>query len=659
MSDTSLIFNIIAKDKASAALRRTGDRITATAGVIAEGVAMAFSSGFTHSMDVSAASDKLAAQLGVGQAEAAELAAVSASVYQDAWGDSTASVNEAIRAVYQNIGDTSTAEGGLEGVTVKALALSETFDQDVSASARAAGKMIKTGLAADADEAFDILARGFQTGANEADDLLDTFSEYSTQFRNMGLDGDQAMGLLTQGLQAGARDADTVADAIKEFSIEAVAGGERVSEGFASVGLDAGEMTEMIAAGGDSSARALDMTLDALRAIEDPTERNAAAIELFGTKAEDLGESLYALDPSEAVAALGEVGGAADAMAETLADNPARALESFKRKAMAEIGAIAGGFAQWAMANPQIVQPLAIGIGALAATILLVRAGMMAWAAGQALVTAGTTLWAGAQWLLNSALLANPMTWVVIAIVALIAIIVAVATKTTFFQDVWKAMCTAVTAAWNWTWNLIKAGFNFLKNLFLNWTGPGLFIKHFDKIKGAAGRAMTWVKDKVKWGIDKAKDFITGLRDMPGKVVSWFSSLGSDIGSKMKNGFKDGGVNAIIRAWNGLSFTVGGGSFMGVGVPSFTLNTPNVPLLAQGGLINRAGAAVVGERGPELLSLPGGAQVTPLSRGRGPDAGSTGPLEVRFVFEGPEELVRMMRKAVRVRGGNVQVVLGG
>ena len=38
-----------------------------------------------------------------------------------------------------------------------------------------------------------------------------------------------------------------------------------------------------------------------------------------------------------------------------------------------------------------------------------------------------------------------------------------------------------------------------------------------------------------------------------------------------------------------------------------------VPLLAEGGDIQSAGAAIVGEAGPELLDLPKGARVTPLN----------------------------------------------
>jgi len=38
-------------------------------------------------------------------------------------------------------------------------------------------------------------------------------------------------------------------------------------------------------------------------------------------------------------------------------------------------------------------------------------------------------------------------------------------------------------------------------------------------------------------------------------------------------------------------------------------------LLAKGGTVRSAGSAVVGDRGPELLSLPKGAGVTPISPG--------------------------------------------
>lgn len=44
------------------------------------------------------------------------------------------------------------------------------------------------------------------------------------------------------------------------------------------------------------------------------------------------------------------------------------------------------------------------------------------------------------------------------------------------------------------------------------------------------------------------------------------------------------------------------------------LDIPHIPALAKGGDITTGGAVLVGERGPELLDLPRGARVTPLSQ---------------------------------------------
>lgn len=43
------------------------------------------------------------------------------------------------------------------------------------------------------------------------------------------------------------------------------------------------------------------------------------------------------------------------------------------------------------------------------------------------------------------------------------------------------------------------------------------------------------------------------------------------------------------------------------------LNIPQIPMLAKGGDVKESGTVLVGENGPEFLSLPAGARVTPLS----------------------------------------------
>lgn len=60
-----------------------------------------------------------------------------------------------------------------------------------------------------------------------------------------------------------------------------------------------------------------------------------------------------------------------------------------------------------------------------------------------------------ATWAFTAALLANPMTWIVIGITALVAGIIWLATQTTFFQDVWTNVTNAIGTAWNWLWTTV------------------------------------------------------------------------------------------------------------------------------------------------------------------------------------------------------------
>nr|WP_306432883.1 phage tail tape measure protein [Streptomyces harenosi] len=289
-------------------------------------------SAMADAMDQSRIVGRLGAQLDATGPEAQRYGKIAGRLYADAITEDFQTAADTIQGVMRaGLLPPTATNRQIEQISTRLADLANLMEEDVSQAARAVGKMIKTGMARDATEALDLLTRGVQTGANEAEDLLDTFSEYSTQFRSMGLSGQQATGLIAQGLKAGARDADTVADTIKEFSIEAVAGGTRVKKGFESLGLSADDMVAKFAAGGPTAAKAFDTVLDRLRGIEDPVKRNAVAIELMGTKAEDMGEALYALDPSEAVRALGEVGGAADRMGDALRDTAGTRVEQFKR----------------------------------------------------------------------------------------------------------------------------------------------------------------------------------------------------------------------------------------------------------------------------------------------------------------------------------------
>lgn len=307
-------------------------------------IAGALGAAVVEGMDVERANDKLAAQLGAGSPLAEAAGEVAGRLYADAYGESLSEVNEAVRSVLQaGLLPEDATNAQIEGITAKVLDLSATFDQDLGGATRAVGQLLRTGLAKDADEALDVITRGFQQGADTSGDYLDTINEYSVQFQKLGLDAGEATGLISQGMKAGARDSDIVADALKEFSIRAIDGSKTTVDGFTSIGLSAGRMAERIGEGGDSAQTALFATLEQLRNMEDPVARDAAAVALFGTQAEDLGAALFALDTDTAVQSLGNVEGAASKMGDALNDNASTNLESFKRQATEAFVDLVGG----------------------------------------------------------------------------------------------------------------------------------------------------------------------------------------------------------------------------------------------------------------------------------------------------------------------------
>lgn len=76
-----------------------------------------------------------------------------------------------------------------------------------------------------------------------------------------------------------------------------------------------------------------------------------------------------------------------------------------------------------------------------------------------------------AQWAWNAAQLASPLTWIILAVVALIAVIVLIATKTDWFQRAWRA-------SWKWIKNAASNTWDFLKKI------PGWLGTAFRKIAG-------------------------------------------------------------------------------------------------------------------------------------------------------------------------------
>jgi hypothetical protein len=91
-----------------------------------------------------------------------------------------------------------------------------------------------------------------------------------------------------------------------------------------------------------------------------------------------------------------------------------------------------------------------------------------------------------------------------------------------------------------------------------------------------------------------------------------------------------------------------------VTIGGFTLSTPNLPMLAQGGIVTKPTLAMIGEGGHDEA-------VIPLPRGMRNLPGNGSPVVIEVRSGGSkldDTLVEILSRAIRVRGGNAQLVLG-
>lgn len=327
--------------------------IPVAGGIVLAGVAIgkALIGGLNDGLQIEVGYDRLQALTGVDEATALRLGRAAGEAYASNFGDSVESNMDATRLALQfRIIDPTSTTRDAQLVVQSLAGIADVLGQDVKPVAAAVSSMLSSGVAGSAQEAFDVLAAGARNGVDRAEDLLDTFTEYPALFKRLGLSGPEALGLINQGLEAGARNSDLAADALKEFQIRATDASESSAEGFRALGLDAEDMTAKIALGGEGAREGLEQVLTALRDMEPGVERNNAAIALFGTQAEDLGDALFAMDLSSAVAELGTVTGAAQQMFDTLAGNDASKIEQAQRNIEVAVdgikGALAGAFSE-------------------------------------------------------------------------------------------------------------------------------------------------------------------------------------------------------------------------------------------------------------------------------------------------------------------------
>jgi hypothetical protein len=171
------------------------------------------------------------------------------------------------------------------------------------------------------------------------------------------------------------------------------------------------------------------------------------------------------------------------------------------------------------------------------------------------LILTMTGLFIGALWLLDAAITANPVGALVVGIILLVGLLTMAYQKVGWFRSAvdWLAQAAKDAAVW------LSNAYDWIKRAF------------GDAIDYVVPKVM-WLIDKIKWIIDKAGT-VTGFA---GKVLK-YSPYGV-------------ATQGVLKGAHALG-------------------------LQSGGSVTRGGAFRVGEAGPETVTLPAGAAVTPHGGG--------------------------------------------
>ena len=280
-----------------------------------------------------------------------------------------------------------------------------------------------------------------------------------------------------------------------------------------------------------------------------------AALSGVGDKADAVGSA-----SSQAAGGIGDLGGALSLMPGPL-------------------GAVGAGM--------EAAAPAIMGVTGAADLLNLATTKFPALAKAQ---TVATNAMAGAQKALNLVMAGNPIALVVLAIVALIAIFAVLYAKNEGF----RLLVNKVFGA-------LVDGVNTAKDKLGEFLGAAR-----EKLEAAAAKFGA-LKDGAVNAIGSYSDSGGGVLGKLHDVVSTIGTMKDQITSKaagMWDGIKDsfkGVINTIIGWWNDLSFSIDIPNAI-PGLPnSFTISTPNIPMMANGGIVTSPTLAIIGEDGPEAV----------------------------------------------------------
>lgn len=545
----AIVFDILARDRASSTFSKVGKAAGALGGILGVGAMAAFTkTAITAQAEFGQTLNTLQAATGATAAEIAQLDALAIKLGKD----TAFSAGEAAGAML---------ELGKAGISTKEIMGGGVAGTLTLAAAGGTDLATASTIASNAMNAFNLegkdmarVAAALAGGANASSASVESLGEGLRQVGpgavNAGLSLRETVGALSAFDAAGLKGSDG-GTSLKTMLARLVPQTERAANAMDDLGLsfvkpngefkNLGGIAQQLQdkLGGLSEAervRALNTIFgsDASRAASVLMKEGAAGVQKYTKATSDLGaaEEMAAARMKGSAGTIERLKGSFETAALVLgkklepgfmkvggqvADNMVPAMEGLIR--------VGGQVVGWVDDNSTALIALAATIGTVTAVtkihaaVLTVQAagGLLKYLAATKLVSATTAAWTAVQWAINVALTANPIGLVVVGLGLLVGGLILAYKKSETFRNVVSAALDAVGAAGRFLWNNIYGP---ILKLFIKTLGQVMVT--FGKMLQVIGRVpgFGWVGDlgdKLVGAGKKADELSRRIKDIPSK----------------------------------------------------------------------------------------------------------------------------------------------
>ena len=607
-------------------------------------VAAVGAAAFDISRQVEETTVLLQAQLDVTAEEAERLGQVALDVFENNFGGSVNEAGAALTLLSQQMDD---IEGKEQALAEAAFSISDAFGQPIEEIIAAASTLSDEFDEIDPTAAFDLIAAGFQRGLDKSGDFLESVGEYSNLFADADFSAAEFFSTMESGQEGGMLGTDKIADAVKEFQVRITDGSKDVVAGLEAVGLDVATVYESLKSGDATMKDIFDDVVVSLNAMEDPIERNRAAVQLFGTQAEDLGPQ-FTEGIDTGLVSLEEMRGSAEDLAVQY-DEMGSSLGGVWREILVAISPLTDkildlitdllpkfsawltenipAMSEWFTSTWTAAEPFVSGFATGAVTIFSWLQDFWAW------LSANETLMV-ASFLAIGAAIVVAMGPVSLAVAAISGIVLAVGlikdnwdTIEAYFTTLWENVNTAFSTGWT---NLVTAVLTpwveAVAGITTIWSG---ISQWFTDLWNNIGTAFSTAWDQIYKILFPEVPYSEQIKAAWGAIVASIGNIFKEAGNSAIDVLNDlvALMNTALKKWNELSFSVAGFSktfdipFKGkttIGWEGIRIGTPDIPLVSGLPKFSVAGAAVGGIfTQPSLAAIAEGGKpegVFPLSR---------------------------------------------